>query len=73
MDFDLDAAAREARDSAREFAEKRLKPGAGAWDEEEALPAAVLAEAGRLGFFGLTVAEAYGGLGLGAVAVSAAM
>jgi acyl-CoA dehydrogenase len=73
MDFELDGPAREARDAAREFAEKRLKPGAGAWDEEEALPAEVLAEAGRLGFFGLTVPEEHGGLGLDAVAVSAVM
>ncbi|TBR21272.1 acyl-CoA dehydrogenase [bacterium] len=63
----------EVRDAARAFAEKRLKPGAAAWDEDEAMPPEVLAEAGRLGFFGLSVPEEFGGAGLDPLTVSAAM
>lgn len=62
-----------ARDTAREFAEKRLKPGAQAWDEEEAIPREVYAEAASLGFFGLMVPEEFGGLGLDPVAYATVM
>ena len=40
--------------SARALAE-RLKPLAWAWDESEAMPAEILQEGGRLGYFGLLV------------------
>lgn len=73
MDFGLTETAEEVRAAAREFAEKRLKPAAAAWDEAEALPPGILAEGGALGFFGLSVPEEYGGLGLDAVACAAAM
>lgn len=59
--------------SARDFAEKRLKPGAQEWDEREAIPEAVYEEAGELGFFGLSVPEEFGGLGVDAPAYAAAM
>jgi alkylation response protein AidB-like acyl-CoA dehydrogenase len=57
----------EAVEGARDFAEKVLKPGAAHWDEREALGAEALKEAGRLGFFGLTAPEEFGGLGLDAL------
>jgi acyl-CoA dehydrogenase len=59
--------------SARDFAEKRLMPGAQEWDEHEAIPEAVYKEAGELGFFGLSVPEEFGGLGVDAPAYAAAM
>ena len=59
--------------SARDFAEKRLKAGAQEWDEHEAIPEAVYKEAGELGFFGLSVPEEFGGLGVDAPAYAAAM
>ena len=72
MDFELTETAKEVRDAARAFAE-RLKPLAGAWEEAEAIPAEFLRVGGRLGFFGLMVAEEYGGMGLDALTYSVAM
>jgi alkylation response protein AidB-like acyl-CoA dehydrogenase len=63
----------ELRQAAREFAEARLKPGAAAWDDAEALPDELLKEAGRLGFFGLLAPEEFGGLDVGIEAYVAAM
>ncbi|RMH01836.1 MAG: acyl-CoA dehydrogenase [Planctomycetota bacterium] len=53
------------RDSAREFAERTLKPNAATWDREERFPAEAIREAAENGFLGLTVPEEYGGAGLG--------
>ncbi len=53
------------QDSAREFAERSLKPHAATWDREERFPAEAVAEAAENGFLGLTVPEEYGGAGLG--------
>ena len=72
MDFELSETMKEVRDAARAFAE-RLKPLAAAWDEEEAIPPDFLREGGRLGFFGLMVAEEYGGMGLDALSYAVAM
>ncbi|MBI4371449.1 MAG: acyl-CoA dehydrogenase family protein [Elusimicrobia bacterium] len=73
MDFTPTESMRLLRDSAREFAEKRLKPGAQEWDEAEAVPEAVYKEAAELGFFGLLVPEEFGGLGVDPLAYAAAM
>ncbi len=73
MNFTLSDDQQAARDSAREFAEKRLKPLAQKFDEEEEIPRAVYAEAAALGFFGLMVPESYGGLGLDPVAYACVM
>lgn len=72
MDFELSQTAKEVRDAARAFAE-RLKPLAGRWEEDEAIPEEFLREGGRLGFFGLMVAEEYGGMGLDALTYAVAM
>ncbi len=61
------------RDSARDFAEKRLKPLAQQWDEEEAIPRELYAEGAALGFFGLMIPEEYGGLGLDYACYTTAM
>ncbi len=53
-----------ARDSARDFAEKRLKPLAQEMDETEDIPQELYREAAELGFFGMMIPEQYGGLGL---------
>ncbi|TPW17173.1 MAG: acyl-CoA dehydrogenase domain-containing protein, partial [Elusimicrobia bacterium] len=71
--FTLTDDQKSARDAAREFAEKRLKPGAHAWDEEEAIPREVYVEAASLGFFGLMVPEEFGGLALDPVAYACVM
>ena len=73
MEFDYTESMAMLRDSAREFAEKRLKPGALEWDEHESIPAEVYKEGAELGFFGLSVPEEYGGLGVDPLAYAAAM
>ncbi|MBI5629716.1 MAG: acyl-CoA dehydrogenase family protein [Elusimicrobia bacterium] len=60
----LSEAQKMARDSARDFAEKRLKPVAQKLDEDEAIPRELYAEAAELGFLGMMLPEEYGGLGL---------
>ena len=73
MDFEPTESMTMLRDSAREFADKRLKPGAQAWDEHEAIPEAVYKEGAALGFFGLSVPEEFGGLGVDPLAYAVAM
>ena len=73
MDFEFTESMTMLRDAARAFADKRLKPGAQEWDEKEAIPPEIYAEGAELGFFGLSVPEAYGGLGVDPLAYAAAM
>ena len=73
MDFKPTESMTMLRESARQFAEKTLKPGAQEWDENEAMPPEVYREAGELGFFGLSVPEEFGGLGVDPLAYAAAM
>ncbi|MDE2144336.1 MAG: acyl-CoA dehydrogenase family protein, partial [Elusimicrobia bacterium] len=73
MDFELTESMEMLRESARAFADKRLKPGAQEWDEREAIPDAVYKEGAELGFFGLSVPEEFGGLGVDPLAYAVAM
>jgi (2S)-methylsuccinyl-CoA dehydrogenase len=58
------------RDQFRRFAEERILPSAHGWHEADALiPIGIIEELGRLGVFGLTVPEAYGGLDMGKAAM----
>lgn len=65
MDFALNEEMEMIRDSAREYAERALKPNAAALDAAEEFPTAAVQEAAEAGFLGLTVPEEYGGAGLG--------
>ena len=51
------------RATTRRFADERVAPIAAELDEREAFPAELYRECGELGLFGITVAEAHGGLG----------
>lgn len=51
--------------SAREFAEKYLRPHVMEWDESQHFPKEVLQEAGKFGFMGVLVPQSYGGAGMG--------
>jgi len=62
MDFDLSEDQIMFRDSAREFAEKRLRPIAEELDEKAEMPDELIKEVAELGYFGLFVPENYGGL-----------
>jgi alkylation response protein AidB-like acyl-CoA dehydrogenase len=73
MNFELTEAMEMLRESTRQFAERRLKPGAQEWDELEAIPKEIYEEAATLGFFGLSIAEQYGGLGVDPLAYVVAM
>jgi len=52
------------RDTARRFADTRVKPIAQELDEAESFPAATYAEMAEVGLFGITVPEEHGGAGL---------
>jgi len=51
------------RDSVRRFADERIRPQANALDESESHPAELYRDLAQLGFFGITVAEPFGGVG----------
>jgi butyryl-CoA dehydrogenase len=48
----------------RSFVDQRVLPEIGQWEQREETPRALVAEMGRLGLFGMLIAEAHGGLGL---------
>jgi len=52
------------RETARRFAENRIRPRVEALDESEAFPADIYSEMAELGLFGITVPDDYGGAGL---------
>jgi len=70
MEFALNEELEMIRDSAREYAERVLRPRAGAVDAAEEFPAEAVAEAAETGFLGLTVPEEFGGAGLGSLHAS---
>ncbi|MEK7287797.1 MAG: acyl-CoA dehydrogenase family protein, partial [Elusimicrobiota bacterium] len=59
-----------AADTAREFAEKRLRPLAQKFDEDEAIPRELYNEAAALGLFGILIPEEFGGMGLDYIGVA---
>ncbi len=61
------------RDAARAFAAERLAPGAAERDRSGTVPKAELAEMGRLGFMGMTVAADWNGAGADHVAFALAV
>ncbi len=70
MDFTPTEAERLVRDTAREFAEKELKPVASELDRQHRFPKKPLRRLAELGMMGMTVPEADGGPGATAVAHS---
>lgn len=61
------------RDSARTFVDERVRPIAAELDETERFPAEIYQEMAELGMFGITVPEAHGGVGAGALAYAVLM
>jgi (2S)-methylsuccinyl-CoA dehydrogenase len=58
------------RDQFRKFGEERVVPHAHEWHlKDELIPDEVVKEMGELGVFGLTIPEAFGGLGMGKTAM----
>src|SRR5438874_13352285 len=70
MDFELSEELVAVRDLAREFAEKEIAPTAAKDDRERNFRKDLLLKMGELGFFGTVIPEAYGGNGLGFLALA---
>jgi len=64
IDDDLAAIRRQVRG----YVEQEVVPHVDAWEAERAIPRSLLDEMGKLGFFGLRIPEAYGGIGMGHMA-----
>lgn len=65
MDFIKDEITSEVAASAKEFANKFIKPHLMEWDESQEFPLHIFKELGKLGLMGVLVPEKYGGTGLG--------
>src|SRR3546814_17645717 len=65
LDFALGETADMIRETTRRFAADRIAPKAADIDEQNKFDRSLLPEMGALGLHGITVAEEYGGLGLG--------
>lgn len=68
MDFKLSDEELELKEMALELAQKRIIPRALEIDESEETPEDLIQECAELGYFGFTVPEEYGGLGLSTTA-----
>jgi alkylation response protein AidB-like acyl-CoA dehydrogenase len=73
MDFDLPDDLREIQRTVREFVEAEVKPHAREWDEKAEFPWPVVRKLGPLGLMGISVPEAYGGAGMGALGAAVIM
>ncbi len=63
MSYDLSREHEEFRHSVREFAEAEIAPYVAQWDRDHHFPVEVVQKLGKLGLFGLTAPEEYGGAG----------
>ncbi len=63
MTFELSREHEEFRHSVRDFAEAEIAPYAARWDKEHHFPVDVVQRMGKLGLFGLTAPEEFGGAG----------
>ena len=68
MRFDLGDEVNALRDMVHRWAQDRVKPMAAAVDRQNAFPAELWPEMGRLGLLGITVPEEFGGAGMGYLA-----
>jgi (2S)-methylsuccinyl-CoA dehydrogenase len=69
-DFPLDETLEQVRTSVREFAEGEVTPHAERIHrEDETIPEALIEKMAELGYFGLSVPEAYGGFEMGSLAM----
>jgi butyryl-CoA dehydrogenase len=63
MSYELSREHEEFRRSVREFADAEIAPNAAQWDRDHHFPVDVVQKMGKLGLFGLTAPEEYGGAG----------
>jgi alkylation response protein AidB-like acyl-CoA dehydrogenase len=64
MDFSIEKLTEQVAQTARDFAQKHIKPYVMQWDESQEFPIETLKELGKTGFMGVFVPEEYGGAGL---------
>ncbi len=64
MNFSYSETQKMVAESARDFAEKYIRPNIMKWDESQEFPIEVFKKAGEMGFMGVLVPEIYGGSGL---------
>jgi len=64
MNFQQTDITSQVAQSARDFAEKYIRPHVMEWDESQHFPVEVLKELGKIGLMGILVPEEYGGSGL---------
>jgi alkylation response protein AidB-like acyl-CoA dehydrogenase len=65
MNFDYSETQIMIAESARDFAEKSIRPHVMEWDESQKFPLPLFKQLGKMGFMGLLVPEELGGSGLG--------
>lgn len=63
--FDYSETQKIVAESAKNFAEKYIRPHIMEWDEAQLFPVELFKKAGEMGFMGVLVPESYGGAGLG--------
>src|SRR5438876_2702671 len=68
MDFELSPEHEMIRRTARDFAEKEIRPVAAHVDKTGEFPKATIAKMAGLGFLGMTIPEEYDGAGLDSLA-----
>ncbi len=64
MDFQTSELTDQVAQTARDYAQKHIKPHVMDWDESQEFPLHVFKEMGKLGLMGVLVPEEYGGAGL---------
>jgi alkylation response protein AidB-like acyl-CoA dehydrogenase len=65
MNFDYSETQTMIAESARDFAEKYIRPHIMEWDESQKFPVPLFKKMGEMGFMGVLVPEELGGSGLG--------
>jgi alkylation response protein AidB-like acyl-CoA dehydrogenase len=73
MDFELPESHRALKASLKDFCERKVKPAARQWDQDEKFPMEVVRELGQLGVLGMLVSEEYGGAAMDSLAVAVAV
>jgi alkylation response protein AidB-like acyl-CoA dehydrogenase len=64
MNFELSEVTEQVAQTARDFAQKNIKPHVMEWDESQEFPVHIFKQLGELGMMGVLVPEEYGGAGL---------
>jgi alkylation response protein AidB-like acyl-CoA dehydrogenase len=64
MNFETSEITLHAAQTARDFAQQKIKPHVMEWDEKQEFPVQIFKELGYLGMMGVLVPEKYGGAGL---------